>query len=89
MTEPDCRTCVRHVPRESLYLCLLVLPPVSRRCRFSMLYDAMLSDVQLLGFSFALLTTIAMLVKHERRLKRWLLKGSKRKKKAAIRPALW
>jgi hypothetical protein len=54
-----------------------------------MLYDAMFSDVQLLGFGFALLTTIAMLLKHERRLKRWLLRGSRRKKKAAIRPALW
>jgi len=55
-----------------------------------MLQDVMVYDVKLLLFTFALLATLAVLVKHERRLKRWLLGGGrKRQKKAAFRPVLW
>ena len=54
-----------------------------------MLQDIMVYDLELLGFVFALLATLAMLVKHERKLKRWLLRGRRRSKKTAIRPVLW
>jgi hypothetical protein len=54
-----------------------------------MLQDIMVYDLELLAFSFGLLATLAMLVKHERKLKRWLLRSRRRPKKTAIRPVLW
>jgi hypothetical protein len=65
-------------------LCLLVLSPVSRERQVSMT-DVLLSQLQSLGAILVLLGPLALLVKHERRLKRWLLRGGRRRRK---RPAL-
>jgi len=39
-------------------------------------------------FSFALLATLAMLVKHERRMKRWLMRSRRRRKRPYRQPVL-
>ena len=38
-------------------------------------------DIRTFAFVFGVLATLAMLVKHERRLKRWLLKSPRRQKR--------
>ncbi len=43
-------------------------------------------NLQLLAYSFAVLATLAMLVKHERRLKRWLLRSRKRRRRHPASP---
>jgi len=45
-------------------------------------------ELQGLAFSFILLATLAMLVKYERRMKRWLLRSSRRRRKAYRPPVL-
>lgn len=42
-------------------------------------------DLQLLGFTFTLLAALAMLVKYERRLSRWLMRDRRRRRKPAVR----
>jgi Na+-transporting methylmalonyl-CoA/oxaloacetate decarboxylase gamma subunit len=44
----------------------------------------MLDQFAGLGIVFALLTFIAMLVRYERRLSRWLLKGSRKRRKPLV-----
>ena len=46
-------------------------------------------DLEAIGFVFLVLATLAMLVKYERRLKRWLLRDRRRRKKTASQLALW
>lgn len=38
-------------------------------------------NVELLAYGFAVLATLAMLVRHERKLKRYLLRSRRRRKK--------
>lgn len=38
-------------------------------------------NAELLAYGFAVLTTLAMLVRHERKLKRYLLRSRRRRKK--------
>ncbi len=45
-------------------------------------------NLELLAYSFAVLTTLAMLVRHERRLKRWLLRPRKRRRRLPVRPMM-
>lgn len=45
------------------------------------------SNLQLLAYAFAVLATLAMLVKHERGLKRYLLRSRRRRKRLPVRPA--
>ncbi len=45
-------------------------------------------NLELLAYSFAVLTMLAMLVKHERRLKRWLLRSRKRRRRLPARSML-
>jgi hypothetical protein len=40
------------------------------------------------GFIFAILVTVATVVKYERRLSRWLLKSPRRRKRKAIQARL-
>jgi hypothetical protein len=51
--------------------------------------DVLSAQAQSLVVCFVLLGPLAMLVRYERTLKRWLLKGRRRQKKTAVRPALW
>jgi hypothetical protein len=51
--------------------------------------DVLSAQAQSVVVCLVLLGPLAMLVKHERKLKRWLLKGHRRQKKTAVRPALW
>jgi hypothetical protein len=44
----------------------------------------MLDQFAALGMVFAVLTFIAMLVRYERRLSRWLVKGSRKRRKPLI-----
>jgi hypothetical protein len=44
----------------------------------------MLDQFAELGLVFAVLTFIAMLVRYERRLSRWLVKGSRKRRKPLI-----
>jgi hypothetical protein len=64
----------------------LVLSPVSREHRVSM-FDVLYGQLQFVGLVFVLLGPLAMLVRHERKLKRWLLKGQRRRKRPVF-PAL-
>jgi hypothetical protein len=72
------------IPRR---LCLLVLSPLSRECR-AFMTDVLYSQVQSVAAVLVLLGPLALLVKHERRIKRWLLKGGRRRKKPTL-PALF
>lgn len=44
----------------------------------------MLDQFTGIGIVFALLTFIAMLVRYERRLSRWLVKGSRKRRKPLV-----
>ena len=48
----------------------------------------MLDQFSQLGMVFAVLTFIAMLVRYERRLNRWLQKGSRKRRKLLIAAAV-
>ena len=49
--------------------------------------DVLYGQVQSIAAVLLLLGPLALLVKHERRIKRWLLKGGRRRKKPVL-PAL-
>jgi hypothetical protein len=46
--------------------------------------SAMLSELELLGFCFSILAMILVLVKYERRLRRWSLRHPRRRGKFRI-----
>lgn len=63
---------------------LSALPPVSGKRRVRMP-----QELQGLAWPFAVMATIAMLVKHERPLRRWLTRNRRRRKSAYRQLALW
>ena len=66
-------------------LCLLAFSPVSRKRR-----NLMPHELQGAALIVAVLAALATLLKHERRLKRWLTRSPGRKRPATLRrPAFY
>ncbi len=63
--------------------CLPALPTVSGIRRIPMP-----NDFQFIAVCFAFLAVIAMFVKNERRMRRWLMRGGRRRRKTARFPVL-